>query len=320
MTGKETNMKLFDQAHVETHLSTGDCIAIMEQTLKDERTGACRQYLRTAINMPNTNILGLMPSYFEKGYFGAKVISVYHTNMGTGYPSHQGQILLFSKEYGNVLAAIDAMSVTKIRTGCVSAVASKALANPDSRILAILGCGAQGHSHLEALTQVFGLEEVRCWDVFDPSAQALAKAAKGKGLGGIVCATAEEAVYNADIICTLTPSKEPILQGAWVKPGAHINAVGACAPTSRELDSDLVAGSKFFCDHAESILHESGDFLFPLKEGRYGEDHLLGTLGDVLLGRLPGRTSARDITVFEAVGMAVEDIACAIYLYEQADA
>ena len=310
-------MKVFDQTYVETHLTTADCIGLMEQTLKDERTGGCTQYVRTAINMPNTNILGLMPSYFEKGYFGAKVISVYHTNAGTGYPSHQGQILLFAKEHGNVLAAIDAMSVTKIRTGCVSAVASRALANPDSKILAILGCGAQGHSHLEALSHVFQLEEVRCWDVYDLSAQNLAQAACEQGMRGVTCETAEEAVRNADIICTLTPSKEPVLKGAWVKPGAHINAVGACAPTSRELDSDLVVNSRFFCDHAQSILQESGDFLFPLKEGRYGQEHLLGTLGDVLLGNCPGRTDPADITVFEAVGMAVEDIACAIHILEQ---
>lgn len=311
-------MKIFDQGYVQAHLTTAECIAIMEQTLKEERCGRCTQYLRTAINMPNTNILGLMPSYFERGYFGAKVISVYHTNAGTGYPSHQGEILLFAKEHGNVLAVIDAMSVTKIRTGCVSAAASRVLANPDSKVLAILGCGAQGHSHLDALAQVFDLEEVRCWDAYVPSAQALAQAAQAKGLHGMVCETAQAAVTDADIICTLTPAKEPILQGAWIKPGAHINAVGACAPANRELDSDLMAKARVFCDHQESILHESGDFLIPLKEGRYDATHLLGAVGDVLLDKLPGRTSREDITVFEAVGMAVEDIACGIWLYEQA--
>lgn len=310
-------MKFFDQAYVENHLGTADCIQIMEQTLKEERTGACRQYLRTAINMPNTNILGLMPSYFERGYFGAKVISVYHTNAGTGFPSHQGEILLFAKEHGNVLAVIDAMSVTKIRTGCVSAVATKTLANPDSKVLAILGCGAQGHSHLEALSAAFALEEVCCWDPYTPSAEALAGSAKGKGLRSRVCATVQEAVQDADIICTVTPAKEPILLGEWVKPGTHINAVGACAPVNRELDSQLMAKARVFCDHQESILHESGDFLIPMKEGLYGETHLLGTVGDVLLGNLPGRTSREEITVFDAVGMAVEDIACGIFLYEQ---
>lgn len=310
-------MKFFDQAHVETHLTTAECIRIMEQTLKDERSGECIQYLRTAINMPNTNILGIMPGYYERGYFGAKIISVYHTNGGTGYPSHQGEILLFAREHGNVLAVIDAMSVTKIRTGCVSAVASRALANPDSRVLAILGCGAQGHSHLAAMTEAFGLEEVRCWDAYAPCAEGLAGAAEDKGLRGVVCSTAKEAVETADIICTLTPAKEPVLLGEWVKPGAHINAVGACAPTSRELDSEIMVKSKVFCDNVESILHESGDFLIPMSEGLYGQKHLLGAVGDVLLGKLPGRTSHDEITIFEAVGMAVEDIACGIHLYEQ---
>lgn len=310
-------MKFFDANYVEQHLSAARCIPLMEQTLKEERTGDCVQYLRTAIDLPNTNILGLMPSWFERGYFGAKVISVYHTNGGTGYPSHQGEILLFAGEHGNVLSVTDAMAVTKIRTGCVSAAASRALARPDSKVLAILGCGAQGHSHMQALSEVFALDEVRCWDVYDPSAQALAEAARKKGLQSVVCATAQQAVANADIICTLTPAKQPILQHAWIKPGAHINAVGACAPANRELDSDLMAAARVFCDHRESILKESGDFLIPMQEGRYGEEHLTGSVGDVLLGKLPGRTTPEEITVFKAVGMAVEDIACAIYLYEQ---
>ena len=311
-------MKIVDQAYVEAHLTVPDCLRIMEQTLKEERRGDCVQYLRTAIDLPNTNVLGLMPAYYDRGYFGAKVISVYHTNGGTGYPSHQGEILLFGKEHGEVLAVVDAMSVTKIRTGAVSAVATRALANPDAKVLAILGCGAQGHSHLNAMAQALDLTEVRCWDAYAPCGEKLAAAAQEKGLRGVACATAQEAVQGADVICTLTPSKEPILRSGWVKDGAHINAIGACAPTARELDSDLMARSRVFCDNIESILHESGDFLIPLQEGRYGKEHLLGTVGDVLLGSCPGRGSRQEISIFKAVGMAVEDIACAIYLYEQA--
>lgn len=310
-------MKIFDQTYVEAHLTVSDCLDIMEQTLKEERCGACVQYLRTAIELPNTNVLGLMPAYYARGYFGAKVISVYHTNGGTGYPSHQGEILLFGKEHGEVLAVIDAMSVTKIRTGAVSAVATRALANPDAHVLAILGCGAQGHSHLAAMAAAMPLTEVRCWDAYAPCAERLAAAAEERGLRGKACASARAAAEDADIICTLTPSKEPILQGGWIKAGAHINAVGACAPSNRELDSDLMARGRVFCDNVESILHESGDFLLPMQEGRYGEEHLLGAVGDVLLGNLPGRMDRGEITVFDAVGMAVEDIACGIWLYER---
>lgn len=311
-------MYIFDQDYVTEHLSTSACIQIMEEVLKEERAGSVTQYLRTAIPMPNTNILGIMPGYSEKGYFGAKVLSVYHTNGETGYPSHQGEIILFGKEHGEVLSITDAMSVTKIRTGAVSAAASRALARKNAKTLAILGCGAQGHSHLNAIAEVFGLTQVYAWDAYPQAAEALAQAAEEKRIPGKVCDTVQEAVENADIVCTLTPSKIPILKKEWLRPGTHVNAVGACAPADRELDSDLAAESTFFGDNRESVLHESGDFLIPLKEGRYTEAHLAGTLGDVLLGRQKGRTSEDEITVFEALGMAVEDIACAIYLYEQA--
>lgn len=309
-------MLFFDQKYVEEHLTMDACIKVMEDTLKQERSGVCVQYLRTAINMPNTNILGMMPAYDARGYFGVKVISVYHDNVKAGYPSHQGQIILFGKEHGNVLAVIDAMSVTKIRTGAVSAAATKALACKEPKILAVLGCGAQGHSHLEAMTEIFGFETVRCWDMVLERAESLAETARQKGCQAYACRTVEESVKDADIICTVTPAREPILKYEWVKPGAHINAVGACAPAAREIDSALAKNSRFFCDNEESILHESGDFLIPMKEGLYGEEHLLGTAGDVLLGKIPGRTSESQITVFDAVGMAVEDIACAIHLYE----
>lgn len=310
-------MLVLDQKDVESLLTEADCVPIMEETLKQERSGGCTQYLRTALDLPNTNVLGLMPACFERGYFGVKVISVYHTNAGTGYPSHQGQILLFGREHGEVLAAVDAMSVTRLRTGAVSAAASRALARKDSRVLAILGCGAQGWSHLAAHAACFPLEEVRCWDMAPAAAQALAGEAERRGCRGRACGTAEEAAVGADIICTVTPSREPVLCGGWVKDGAHVNAVGACAPAARELDSALAARGRFFCDHRESILRESGAFLIPMGEGLFGEEHLLGALGDVLLGRAPGRTGPEEVTIFDAVGMAVEDIACAIWLYER---
>lgn len=313
-------MRVWNEQQVQELLTEEACISIMEETLRQERSGGCVQYVRTAVDLPNTNVLGLMPAYFEQGYFGAKVISVYHTNAGTGYPSHQGQILLFGKAHGEVLAAVDAMSVTKIRTGAVSAAASKALARKDSRVLAILGCGVQGWSHLAAHLTCFPLEEVRCWDLAPAAAQALAGEAERRGCRGIACATAEEAAAGADILCTVTPSKEPILRSAWVKDGAHVNAVGACTPAARELDSALALRGRFFCDHQASILKESGDFLLPMAEGLFGQEHLAGALGDVLLGRLPGRTAPAEVTIFDAVGMAVEDIACAIWLYEHPDA
>lgn len=311
-------MQVFDRAYVEAHLTPEKCLAVMEDTLRQERTGGCTQYLRTAINMPNTNILGLMPAYFERGYFGAKVISVYHTNAGTGYPSHQGQILLFDARYGNVLCSVDAMSVTQIRTGSASALASRALARPESEVLALLGCGAQGESHLRSIAPLFPLKTVTCWDINAENARHLASLAGQLGLQARVCETVRDAVADADLVCTLTPATEPILRHEWLKPGCHVNAVGACAPHAREIDSALALHCRFFGDNIDSVLHESGDFLLPMAEGLYGPEHLEGTLGDVLLGTIPGRNNAQEITLFEALGMAVEDVACAIALYEKA--
>ena len=275
------------------------------------------QYLRTAVTLPNRNVLGLMPGYYSKGYFGAKVISVYPGNSKEGYPSHQGQIVLFGATHGEVLAVLDAMSITRIRTGAVSAAASCALANPHAETLAILGCGEQGHSHLAAMAEVFPLRRVCCWDIVPAAAERLAEAARERGLEAEAFRNVAHAVKDADIICTLTPSKEPILRSTWVKDGAHINAVGACAPAARELDSELMTRSLVYCDNRDSIEKESGDFLIPLQEGCYDESHLLGPVGDVMLGRLRGRRSLQNVTVFDAVGMAVEDMACAIWLYEQ---
>lgn len=305
---------VLDQEFVNAHLSPEACVPLMEDVLKKECEGSCIQYLRTAIPLPNTNVLGLMPGWFDT-FFGVKVISVYHDNARKGYPSHQGQILLFKEEFGEVIASVDAMSVTKNRTGAVSAVASKALANPDSHVLAVLGCGAQGDSHIRAIMTQFALTDLYVWDMYEEAAKRMADRYKDV-LHVHVCSDVKEAVKDADIICTVTPSKAPILSAKWVKPGAHINAVGACAPGARELDSAIVAKARFFCDNVESVLHESGDFLFPQREGLIGREHILGTVGQVLCGNISGRERREDITVFEALGMAVEDIAAAKYLYD----
>lgn len=313
-------IQILDQRFVEERLDMAACISLMEDTLKKEEEGECTQYLRTAINLPNHNILGMMPAYFDEGYFGAKILSVYPINSREGYPSHQGQIVLFEKEHGQVKAIVDAMSVTKIRTGAVSAAVSRVLANPGSRRLALLGSGEQARSHLKAMLCCFALESVTVWDLFPERAESFAGDCSAKyGIPVSPCLTVQEAVADADIICTLTPAKEPILEYGWLKKGVHINAVGACAPASRELATDVVANARFFGDNVESVLNESGDFRIPLQEGAITREHFLGTVGQVMNGKLAGRTAADEITVFEALGMAVEDIACAAYLCREAE-
>lgn len=315
-------IRFLDSEFVEGNLGAAECISLMEKTLKQIETGECVPFLRTALKLPNQNILGIMPGYFEEGYFGAKILSVYPFNSREGYPSHQGGIVLFEKEHGQVLAIVDAMSVTGIRTGAVSAAASSCLANPASEHMALLGCGEQAKSHLNAMMCRFALKRVTVWSRTEKRAREFVSwcAQNVSGMPEVkVCSSAKEAVRDADIICTLTPSKTPILEYDWIKPGAHINAVGACSPDARELDSQTVVHSRFFGDSWDSVSHESGDFLFPLNEGLISEKHFLGTIGQVLNGSVEGRKSRDDITVFKSLGLAVEDVAAAEYLYRIAN-
>ena len=310
-------MEQMDKRQVLRRLSMAGCIGLMRTVLQDDAEGKSRQYLRTVTPLPGNNLLGFMPAYLGTGdYFGAKVITVFPGNHQAGLPSHQGSVLLFDAEHGALRFMADGDAITQIRTGAVSAVATDLLARPDAKRLALLGAGAQGRSHLEAMALVRRLTEVTVWDVRPENARRFAaEMAEKAGCPIRACSCAEEAVRDADIICTLTPSPTPVLESSWVKPGAHINAVGACSATARELSSDLVARCLLYGDSIESVEKESGDYLIPLSEGVIQKGHLRGTIGHLLCGEITGRTSAQDVTLFDALGLAIEDVACAKYLY-----
>lgn len=310
-------MEQMDKRQVLRRLSMAGCIGLMRTVLQDDAEGKSRQYLRTVTPLPGNNLLGFMPAYLGTGdYFGAKVITVFPGNHQAGLPSHQGSVLLFDAEHGALRLMADGDAITQIRTGAVSAVATDLLARPDAKRLALLGAGAQGRSHLEAMALVRRLTEVTVWDVRPENARRFAaEMAEKAGCPIRACSCAEEAVRDADIICTLTPSPTPVLESSWVKPGAHINAVGACSATARELSSDLVARCLLYGDSIESVEKESGDYLIPLSEGVIQKGHLRGTIGQLLCGEITGRTSAQDVTLFDALGLAIEDVACAKYLY-----
>ena len=310
-------MEQMDKRQVLRRLSMAGCIGLMRTVLQDDAEGKSRQYLRTVTPLPGNNLLGFMPAYLGTGdYFGAKVITVFPGNHQAGLPSHQGSVLLFDAEHGALRFMADGDAITQIRTGAVSAVATDLLARPDAKRLALLGAWAQGRSHLEAMALVRRLTEVTVWDVRPENARRFAaEMAEKAGCPIRACSCAEEAVRDADIICTLTPSPTPVLESSWVKPGAHINAVGACSATARELSSDLVARCLLYGDSIESAEKESGDYLIPLSEGVIQKGHLRGTIGQLLCGEITGRTSAQDVTLFDALGLAIEDVACAKYLY-----
>jgi ornithine cyclodeaminase/alanine dehydrogenase-like protein (mu-crystallin family) len=286
---------------VEELLTMAECIAVMEDALAALARGEVHNPLRQAIRAPGApGLLGLMPAWRASGtpYYGLKEVCVFPENPKRGLDTHLGAVILHSGETGEPLAVINAAAVTAIRTAAVSAVATKLLAREDAKVLTILGAGVQARSHREAIPLVRKVEEIRMC-----------------GRGG----NAEEAVRGADIIVTATSSREPVLRREWLAPGVHINAVGSSIAAARELDGATVAAASLFVDRRESTLNESGDYLFAVVEGSIaGPDHIKAELGEILTGAAEGRISADEITLFKSLGLAVEDLAAAAFLFEQA--
>jgi ornithine cyclodeaminase len=312
---------IVNQREVARLLPMSECIEAMAEALKALAESKVVLPLRQVVVLPDKQgALASMPAYSQAlDAIGAKVITVFPGNRGTQYDSHQGAVLLFEAEHGSLRAIVDASEVTAIRTAAVSAVATRLLAREDAGDLAILGCGVQGRTHLEAMLQVRKIRRVRVWSRTPERARAFAeRESKRHGVEVKSVSSARGAVRGADIICTTTSSREPILKGDWVSPGAHINAVGASLPTARELDTVLVKRSRLFVDRRESVLNEAGDFLIPRSEGVIGDDHIRGEIGEILAGKVAGRKSAQEITLFKSLGLAVEDLASVEHIYRRA--
>ncbi len=292
-------MKLLILSEQEVHqlLTMRDCIAVMEEALADLARGKVTNPLRSMTRGEGSaGILGLMPAY--RGDYGLKEVCVYPGNPARGLDTHLGCVILHDGETGAPKAIMNASAITAIRTAAVSAVATKLLARDDAHILAILGAGVQGQSHLQAIPLVRDIKEVR---IFSRTERQLAN-------------SAEEAVRGADIIVTATSSREPVLEREWIAPGAHINAVGSSVKTSREIDTETMKTASLFVDRRESTLNESGDYLM----SGVGPEHIRAEIGEILIGQAKGRTSKEEITLFKSLGLAVEDLASAQFLFQEA--
>ncbi|MDB4917998.1 MAG: Delta(1)-pyrroline-2-carboxylate reductase [Gemmatimonadetes bacterium] len=314
-------MLIITQNDVPALLSMADCIDVMADALTTLTRGGAVLPLRPMLRLPDqSGIMGMMPAYLDTpASLGVKIITVFNANHGTEYDSHQGIVLLFEPVHGSPVALIDASSLTAIRTAAVSGVATRLLARKDAHDLCILGSGVQARTHLDAMRQVRTIDRVRVWSRNPENARAFAAAASER-IGSTVEAVshARDAVSGADIICTTTSSREPVLHGDWIANGAHINAVGSSTASARELDSAAVARARLFVDRRESTLNEAGDFLIPKNEGIIDDAHILGEIGELLLTASEGRLSANDVTLFKSLGLAVEDVAAAQHVYHQA--
>lgn len=303
---------------VVTALPPQACAESMAAVLAARARGETHMPLRSIMAPPGAaGLMGLMPSWRggQPGHgavFALKAICVIPDNPARGLDAHQGTVTLFDGETGVPTAILDASAITAIRTAAVTAVATGLLARADARTLAILGAGVQGQAHLRALAGVRDFGQVR---VYAPTRSHVDALINGSGLPGTelsAAASAEEAVRGADVVVAATNAREPVLQHAWLKPGAHVNAVGASTLRTREIDSATVAASALFCDSRESVLAEAGEFQRAVTEGLIGgAEHIRAELGEVLAGTAAGRRDDGELTLFRSLGIAVEDLAAA---------
>ena len=297
-----------------------ECITIMENIFIQLEEDQAFNPLRSAMLIPGENgLLSMMPGYVNKqDIMGIKSVSVYPENANIGLESHQGSVTLFNALNGTPLAIMDAGQITAIRTAAVSGLATRILAKKNSKILAILGSGIQAKTHIEAMTTILNLEEIRVWSKNKKNAKKLVEEQRKKyAIPFRPFDTVNEAIYNADIICTTTAAVEPILQGNYLMQGVHINAVGSSVRNTRELDGFAIKLSKLYVDKIESTINESGDFLMAKQEGTIDDNHIIGTLGEILTKQKKGRNNINDITLFKSLGLAVEDIATAFFIFDK---
>jgi len=315
---------ILDAQQIRELLPMKDCIELMADALSALARDEVHQPLRTIVRPPNARgLLGLMPAYRggERGAFGLKAICVFPDNPSQGKDAHQGAVILFSRETGEMLALMNASEITAIRTAAVSAVATRLLAREDARELAIIGAGVQARTHLVALACVRSIKRARVSARNFEHAERLAREMQPLTPFPIEpVETNEAAVRDADLIVTATSSLTPVIKKDWISRGAHINAIGTHAANSREIDSGTMAAARIFVDRRESALNEAGDYLLAAKEGVVGPENIVAEIGELLIGTKSGRASSTEITLFKSLGLAIEDVACAEYLYRKAQA
>lgn len=309
------------QSEVRRLLPMATCVDLMAGALERLARGGCVNPLRWGMAVPEAKgLIGMMPGYLDSPRtMGLKVVAVMPGNHGTPYDSHQGVVMLFDVDHGFPVAIVDASEITAVRTAATSGLATRLLARRDASDLAILGSGVQARSHLAAMLAVRDVRRVRLYSRSRENRRAFAASESERhGIAVEAVDTARDAVAGADLVCTVTSSREPVLLGEWLEPGVHVNAAGSSVSSTRELDTPAVVRSRLFVDRRESTLSEAGDFLFPKSEGAVGDGHIVGEIGEILTGHCEGRRSDDEITLFKSLGLAVEDLAAAHYVASRA--
>lgn len=324
MISSVANMSLLilNHSQVEQLLPMNECIDVMEEAFTALARDEFHQPLRTIIKPPAVKgVMALMPTFRagETPLFGLKAICVFPGNAEIGKDAHQGGVILFDGTNGEPLAMVNASAITAIRTAAVSGLATRLLARADAGDLAIIGAGVQARTHLAAMSCVRKLRRIRiAARRFDRARQFAAEMHDQSSCPIEAVESNEAAVRGADIIVTVTTSREPVVNRDWISPGAHLNAVGTFSFNAREIDTATMKAASLFVDRRESALNEAGDYLIAAREGAIGPDHIRAELSEVVVGNHPGRTSPDEITIFKSLGLAMEDLAAAAYIFRQA--
>jgi len=313
---------IINEIEVEKALTIEACIPVMAEALTSLARGEVFQPQRIVVTPQDSKgLMAMMPICLsgDGAIYGLKAICVFPGNPEKGLDAHQGAVMLFSADTGELLAMMNASAITATRTSAVSALATKWLAPEEAGDLAIIGAGVQALAHLTAMAAVRSLRRARIADCDFSRAQDLVKKVRDQFAFPIqAMEDIQRAVEGADIVVTVTTATEPVIMREWISPGAHINAVGACTPTAREIDTSTMASASLFVDRREATLTEAGDYLLAAQEGAIGPDHIRAEIGEVIIGLKEGRTSAQEITLFKSLGLAVEDLAAAQYIYQKA--
>lgn len=315
-------IRVLNAAAVRALLPIDRCTELMRQAMTLVATDRTTQPIRQGLYHPDRRgLLSMMPGYIgDPEWLGIKIMTVFPANFGTEFGSHQGFVHLFETKNGAPRATMDGREITAIRTAAATAVATDVLARRDTKTLAIFGYGEQAHTHLEAVTRVRSFDRALVWGRdFERAKQFAAAESAHYDLDIAAVATAEEAAVAADVLCTTTAAKEPFIEARWLRPGQHLNVVGSSIPTTSEIDIETVVRSRLFVDFKDSALALAGDFRRAKEAGAVGDEHILGSIGDVLTGRVAGRVSDQDITLFKSLGMVAEDLVAADFILREAE-
>lgn len=315
-------MRIITEAMVEEHLSLPECISAMREVMIAVSNQEATLPIRNFMPIPNQpGKMAIMPGTIEEPgpCFGIKLVCKYERASNSPYGTHVGIVLVFDSEKGIPLAMIEGASLTAIRTSAASAMATDLLANPDAKTLAILGCGEQALRHVRAMLAVRDVELIHVWGRDEARADAFCqRLSQETSVEMSVAKSAEACVANADLVCTTTASKTPIIKGAWLKPGCHVNLVGAAIPTSAEADTEVVTRSRYFVDYKPAAMAAAGELLNAIECGAASPDSIVAEIGEVATDRMQGRISPADITVYKSLGVSSQDLAAGHRLYELA--